>query len=92
MKQEKLCTHCNIMKPLSEYYSKGDRYDARCKVCVKEAKKKKRKSIKKKKEFNERNRKSSRTLNITNYEVLDTGDFPEKGIELVVDFLLKEKV
>lgn len=34
----KQCTKCLAMQPLSEFYAKGNRVDARCKSCVKSIK------------------------------------------------------
>lgn len=38
----KICSRCNATKPISEYYTKGIRVDAACKVCVKSRKRKTR--------------------------------------------------
>lgn len=38
----KICSRCTATKPISEYYTKGTRVDAACKVCVKSRKQKTR--------------------------------------------------
>ena len=37
--ETKQCTKCLVTLPLTEFYSKGNRTDARCKPCVKSEKK-----------------------------------------------------
>lgn len=37
--ETKQCTKCLVTLPLTEFYSKGNRMDARCKPCVKSEKK-----------------------------------------------------
>ena len=41
------CSHCGGEKCTTEYYSKGNRLDSRCKTCVLELKKQKAKTKKK---------------------------------------------
>lgn len=92
MRSLKTCTHCKTERPLSDFYSKGVRLDAKCKLCVKENKKNKRKSRNKKKQFDKKNRASSKTINISDYEIIETGELSDLGAELVVDFLLRKTI
>jgi hypothetical protein len=86
----KICTHCKIDKPLSDYYSKGNRLDAKCKDCVKKGKKKNRKAIKKKKEASSKRRKSSNTIDLINFQVRLSGELSSSSLEELVGELIKE--
>jgi DNA replicative helicase MCM subunit Mcm2 (Cdc46/Mcm family) len=74
----KKCVQCGAMKDLYDYYSKGNRRDSICKVCVLDKKKRCRK---KKRQVRER-RKATKVLDVQSLMIQDVViEKPETSLE-----------
>lgn len=84
----KKCTCCLKAKCLTDYYTKGNRIDSRCKACVKDGKKDTRKKVKKRSRENSKRRISRKTIDVVLFEVRQVGQ-PSQELqrEIFSDFI-----
>mgnify|MGYP003574888244 FL=1 len=91
-RKEKCCSSCEKDLPLEAFYSKGNRYDSKCKICVRKTKKDKRVVDKKKREETKKRRKKFRVLDILSYEVVFEGDHSKEALTEIFKSYLNELI
>jgi hypothetical protein len=91
MREEKKCTSCQLLKSYSEFYSKGNRLDAKCKTCVKAYKKESRKGKEKKRIQTKKRRKTTNTVYVDDFDFKVIGKFKKDLLREFINTLTRKR-
>ncbi len=88
-KNGKTCSKCKKEKCLSDFYSKGEKIDSKCKSCAKDLRKKR---YKKKKTFRNKTGRLMRINNVTYIEKYEADPRKRKVVCNTVNEILKDHI